>query len=651
MKLDVQEYLKGSPIHGLVYISNGYHNVERIFWSIALSSSTICTLTLIVQLWIKMKSHPIIAYLSDTSVHVSEIYFPAVTVCPDILPFKPQALIKLKGKVVENRFYRYEKNNLSRHYYEDAEFQEEIADENKIGFDYVEILHKIESGEINPNALGVKILKRLQAIDILGNYNIINKLNFSIPADDFLDVLNEFEKQFMISSQPMYFNFRMSQEQYLTEIVTPYGLCFTFNSAQAHDLLDINSTSDDFHFQLLDFAVGSNQKFDLPRKEAGNPEGLNLIIEITNDLSKPIMTREINGYLIILHDPFELPSKLSKSFFINPNQINDIDINLQINEIDESIAEYKPTDRNCYLETEKILKFFKKYTKANCIQECLTDFMINRCSCVEFFMIRNSTTRICSANEKKCIENAKDDFDAQQQSCGCLEPCNHVKYEFEFNLKGVVNPTFTAESYVIQASVQFHEVRYNALIRKQQFNELDFFSYFGGLLGLFAGISVLSLIETVYWFTIRQLESCHRSDSTQVMPFNEDDEGSQPSGIFNSFKLFIVNFFNESSIHGFKFLVGSNYVQRFFWLFFIILSAIISYEMISDVREKIPDSRIVAYDDNFKDFGLIPFPAFTIVPEYTFENEMRNKLIDHWTMHWNRFAAGKSTNITDEMLR
>jgi hypothetical protein len=48
-------------------------------------------------------------------------------------------------------------------------------------------------------------------------------------------------------------------------------------------------------------------------------------------------------------------------------------------------------------------------------------------------MIRNSTTRICSANEKNCIENAKNDFEEQQSACECLVPCNYVKYEFERN--------------------------------------------------------------------------------------------------------------------------------------------------------------------------------------------------------------------------
>lgn len=64
--------------------------------------------------------------------------------------------------------------------------------------------------------------------------------------------------------------------------------------------------------------------------------------------------------------------------------------------------------------------------------------MINSCGCVEFFMIRNSTTRICSASEKKCYGRAKVDFIEVEQKCSCLRPCNYVKYNIEIkamNLK------------------------------------------------------------------------------------------------------------------------------------------------------------------------------------------------------------------------
>lgn len=58
--------------------------------------------------------------------------------------------------------------------------------------------------------------------------------------------------------------------------------------------------------------------------------------------------------------------------------------------------------------------------------------MIRSCGCVEFFMIRNSTTRICSASEKECYVRAKDDFvSLEQTNCFCLERCNYLKHNLE----------------------------------------------------------------------------------------------------------------------------------------------------------------------------------------------------------------------------
>jgi len=57
--------------------------------------------------------------------------------------------------------------------------------------------------------------------------------------------------------------------------------------------------------------------------------------------------------------------------------------------------------------------------------------MLSRCGCVEFFMIRNSSTRICSANEQNCYKKAEDDFEEQKSVCECFEPCDYVKYNFE----------------------------------------------------------------------------------------------------------------------------------------------------------------------------------------------------------------------------
>jgi len=62
--------------------------------------------------------------------------------------------------------------------------------------------------------------------------------------------------------------------------------------------------------------------------------------------------------------------------------------------------------------------------------------MLSRCDCVEFFMIRNSSTRICLANERNCFKKAEEDFEEQKGFCECYDPCDFVKYDYDINEYG-----------------------------------------------------------------------------------------------------------------------------------------------------------------------------------------------------------------------
>jgi hypothetical protein len=61
----------------------------------------------------------------------------------------------------------------------------------------------------------------------------------------------------------------------------------------------------------------------------------------------------------------------------------------------------------------------------------MSDFMLNRCGCVGFYVIRNSTTRICSGIEQSCFRKAEKDFDEYKEACKCYEPCDHMNHNFE----------------------------------------------------------------------------------------------------------------------------------------------------------------------------------------------------------------------------
>jgi hypothetical protein len=102
-----------------------------------------------------MTSFPIVAYLSDTSVLVSEIYFPAVTICPDFMPFL--AIRRSYDYNIMDKYHRFERHTGRRYYYEDEEYFNETIDEELTQMSYLDVLDKIENFEINPKDLGLKM--------------------------------------------------------------------------------------------------------------------------------------------------------------------------------------------------------------------------------------------------------------------------------------------------------------------------------------------------------------------------------------------------------------------------------------------------------------------------------------------------------------
>ncbi|CAG9811153.1 unnamed protein product [Chironomus riparius] len=594
---------------------------SRFFWIVALAGSAVCSSILIFQLVIKMQNLPIIVFLSDQLVFVSELNFPAITICPHVLPFIRKTFCT---KIKSECYFRYEKHTLETSFYEIQEYLNEFEDEMKFGnFSYLDILTKIEDETIKLEQLGIKLLKRLQVIDLVTNRGTFQKLNFLIPTDDFLDVINEFAKEFIITSTSMNFEWIKELKLFGNEVITPWGLCFTFNMAHSRDMLNLNITSSDFHYQYTAAIAPDYEKFvhqlsePIPRKISTIKAGFFANIMPNYQDFEQAIEDDIDGYLFIIHDPYELPSRNAKSLRAKLLFRTNVILGPLLNEIDESLHDYEPVERNCYLENEKVLKFFKVYTKNNCENECLTDFMLSRCGCVEFFMIRNSSTRICSANEQSCYKKAEDDFEEQKRDCDCFNPCDYVEYNFEATetVMDVNYPVlsdfdeFNIKS--LDVLINFNQETYNPLIRKQQYTTLDLLSFVGGILGLFAGFSALSFIELIYWFTIRVFIVNFNVVDTKVYTLNQNDQKK------SQFKEFFKTFFSESSIHGLNYINKFTRLDSFFWIIFIISAMTCCIYLTLSVNDKVPDSLVLAFDDNLKPINDISFPAVTITPAYT----------------------------------
>lgn len=99
------------------------------------------------------------------------------------------------------------------------------------------------------------------------------------------------------------------------------------------------------------------------------------------------------------------------------------------------------------------------------------------------------------------------------EACGCLPDCNLIEYEIEIvetNLKPEETwETLNNVSYLVgttyhaRLSLAFGDIEYQAIRRYAKYEMIGFISNVGGLLSLFLGVSMMTVIEIFYFFVFR----------------------------------------------------------------------------------------------------------------------------------------------------
>jgi hypothetical protein len=113
-----------------------------------------------------------------------------------------------------------------------------------------------------------------------------------------------------------------------------------------------------------------------------------------------------------------------------------------------------------------------------------------------------------------------------------------------------------ANAYAAYVTGTIKNSQYNELVRKKQFNEVDFLSFIGGLLGLFAGFSSLSFVEILYWM-LKKIISSFRTK--KIHPIIIVSHGEIENNALNQKQENVMlQYFNDSSIHGVNYLSNTN---------------------------------------------------------------------------------------------
>ena len=122
------------------------------------------------------------------------------------------------------------------------------------------------------------------------------------------------------------------------------------------------------------------------------------------------------------------------------------------------------------------------------------------------FFAGNTGQKICTTYDNFCVDRGDQYFlnqnNAALVACNCLPDCNKIKYEYFYYFDKILAENETSQNQAI-ATIHFGDDEFLAYKRYETYGRVGLLSNIGGLLGLFLGISFLSIIETIYFFTLR----------------------------------------------------------------------------------------------------------------------------------------------------
>ncbi|XP_054267290.1 pickpocket protein 28-like [Macrosteles quadrilineatus] len=463
-------------------------NIFRSFWLVLFLLSIAGSAYMIRKVWQKWQDSPVIVSFSESWTPVWQIPFPAVTICSEA---------KSKNKVY----------NITEAIYKNMT----DPDEQKI----LDAVSLVCDNHVNWNSPNMFI-----------DENGINHITRVSPSLD--DVL--FLCRWKLGAP-------VNCAELFVPVMTEEGQCFSFNilhnlDSYRENLIQYRDLPVD---QKLEKYWNLGDGYDIrapldvyPKRAlgAGAKSGLFIVLRTyTWDLDY-YCRGPVQGYKIKLHNPAEIP-QIGESYFRVPLD-SEIVLSVKANMMttSESLLNYSPNKRQCFFPFERYLKYFKVYTQNNCQLECLTNYTLHQCNCVKFYMPRSANTQICGAGQKNCTINALDSLNIQQITeamheldfegkCNCLPSCTSILYDAEtsqapFDYKAVFGAYKENETdpeivgvRLSRVSIYFKESQFITSRRRELIGYADFLSQCGGLLGLFSGFSIMSLVEIIYYVTLR----------------------------------------------------------------------------------------------------------------------------------------------------
>ncbi|XP_041783523.1 pickpocket protein 28-like [Anopheles merus] len=488
-----REYCANSSIHGVRYFDRDERTTcERFWWLVVFLLSMLGCGVMIYKTYVKWNQTPIIVTFSEKTTPVRDIYFPAITICPET---KVHARTLNFTAEIEALLKDYNDNNATS----DQESIEQL-----------------------------KAVAQLCNMMFHSNYEFLQYLNGT--KDDVVGMLKNLSLSHHDTIQGcVYSNQFILCDDHLATTLTEEGLCYTFNMMPEEDIFRQTSLHTEYTYTEMWYPVPGHETVTEPMyaRGAGLHAGLTLFLRQIKEDVDYMCTGFSQGYKLMIHDPGEYPQVSMRNMRIPFGHEISIALKPQMIVTSPSAADYSWEKRQCFFNHERHLRYFKIYNQENCELECLTNVTQAICGCVRFSMPRSNDTKVCPLSMFRCMYDVKwivydiDDperpvnekITAMVDRCNCLPACSSISYDVETTQTTLDLEKFLRVNrrryyrpdkfYITTIAIYFKESYFITSKRSELYGWVDFLANCGGLLGLFMGVSILSLLELCYYITIR----------------------------------------------------------------------------------------------------------------------------------------------------
>ncbi|XP_050324973.1 sodium channel protein Nach [Bactrocera neohumeralis] len=442
-------FCASSSIHGLKYTQDRETNkIVRFIWLLITLIMFICAISMVYTFYMSYRSNPTRMNVEKDHAPIDSLIFPAVTICTETL-YNIQ-----KAKSYIGTLKLPTDTNTSM-----------IMEVLPTYFGFI-------SDDYTYATEDIVLLQNLIDVNNISTLTFMQNLQWNC-SDIF------FRCRFM---------WRIVDCSEIIEVSrTYYGYCCSFNLNQP----GLNYTAKTTHAGLFD--------------------GLSLILYY-NDSDYGELGLYSDGFKVLLSENEGYPSAHSVIKFTPLKQETFLGVRPLETYCSRAVKALSIDERQCVLPDEFPLKHFEKYVGNNCMLECRVETTLRMCGCITYFFYTNHThERICAIKDIPCLLA---NFTAlvgryRKDQCYCPNSCESIQYNVELTSAELQIDIPTVDEFY--AGVQDNHSVIHIYLNSQVYlrvrrdllsSMVTLVSNLGSAFSLFVGISMVSIVEVIYYVTV-----------------------------------------------------------------------------------------------------------------------------------------------------